>query len=316
VIDKLLRLFWRDTRVARRLRHRRCHPGLRIDDAATISAAGAFQYGREVCIGPGTLVHIPAGAQLSLDDCAYLGRHAEVAAGGRIRIGRAASLQDRCVILGDVDIGAYCTLAYNVYISSGDHVIDWRPGIPIKVQDVLAPAESRPVVLEEDCWLGNNVLVKAGVRIGRGAVVGANSVVTADIPPYAVVAGAPARAIRARLEYSLPREISFDREDSLPYFHSGFALLGPELADARNSGGFLASRSFAVALNAAGCTTLRIVLRAESSAGTEVEYAGERRGLAAAFREYEFTLERNANIQEFRLVGNDPRARVAGVRVA
>lgn len=57
---------------------------------------------------------------------------------------------------------------------------------------------SRPVIIGDDVWIGRGVFVGAGVTIGEGAVIGANSVVTRDIPPYAVAVGAPARVIRTR----------------------------------------------------------------------------------------------------------------------
>jgi len=60
----------------------------------------------------------------------------------------------------------------------------------------VAPVTRAPVVIEADVWLGTGVVVLPGVRIGRGAIVGANSVVTHDVAPLHVVAGQPARTIR------------------------------------------------------------------------------------------------------------------------
>lgn len=54
----------------------------------------------------------------------------------------------------------------------------------------------RPVVLEDRVWVGINATILPGVRIGYGAIVGANSVVTKDVPPMAVVASNPARIIK------------------------------------------------------------------------------------------------------------------------
>jgi acetyltransferase-like isoleucine patch superfamily enzyme len=56
--------------------------------------------------------------------------------------------------------------------------------------------KTAPVVIEDDVWLGTNAVVLPGVRVGQGAIVGAGAVVTRDVPPFAVVAGAPARVIR------------------------------------------------------------------------------------------------------------------------
>jgi acetyltransferase-like isoleucine patch superfamily enzyme len=61
-----------------------------------------------------------------------------------------------------------------------------------------APVEFKPVVIEDDADLGVGAIVLPGVTIGRGAQVGAGSVVTADVPPYHVVAGSPARFLRER----------------------------------------------------------------------------------------------------------------------
>jgi virginiamycin A acetyltransferase len=55
-------------------------------------------------------------------------------------------------------------------------------------------------VLGNDVWIGDNVVVLSGVHVGTGAAIGANAVVTKDVPPYAVVAGVPARFIRCRFE--------------------------------------------------------------------------------------------------------------------
>jgi acetyltransferase-like isoleucine patch superfamily enzyme len=56
--------------------------------------------------------------------------------------------------------------------------------------------ESAKVIIEDDAWIGLKTTILKGVRIGRGAVVGANSVVTKDAPPFTLVAGNPARVVR------------------------------------------------------------------------------------------------------------------------
>ena len=69
-------------------------------------------------------------------------------------------------------------------------------------EDVL-----RPVSIGNDVWIGARVIVLGGVTIGNGAVIGAGSVVTRDVPPYAVVAGTPARLIRYRFEEPVIRRL-------------------------------------------------------------------------------------------------------------
>ena len=70
-----------------------------------------------------------------------------------------------------------------------------RTDVPIIDQGYKEP---RAPVLEDDVWLGANVTVLPGRRIGTGSIVGAGSVVSEDVPPYSVVAGNPARVIRSR----------------------------------------------------------------------------------------------------------------------
>lgn len=60
----------------------------------------------------------------------------------------------------------------------------------------FAPEKTGPIVIEPDVWIGAGVVVLPGVTIGRGAIVGANSVVTTDVEPLHVVAGQPARTLR------------------------------------------------------------------------------------------------------------------------
>jgi acetyltransferase-like isoleucine patch superfamily enzyme len=58
--------------------------------------------------------------------------------------------------------------------------------------------DARPIVIENDVWLGRGVIVGMGVRIGEGAVIGANSFVNKDVPPYSIYGGVPAKHIKNR----------------------------------------------------------------------------------------------------------------------
>ena len=113
----------------------------------------------------------------------YAAHGAEIVLGNGCVINSGASLAaTRSVVLGErVYVG---TLAF--IMDSNFH----------DVEDHSLHPPGRAVVLEDDVWVGVKATVLPGVRIGRGAVVGAHSVVTHDVPPYTLVAGAPARVMR------------------------------------------------------------------------------------------------------------------------
>ena len=95
---------------------------------------------------------------------------------------------------GKITIGDNVMLAPRVSIYAENHVFD-NPNITIKAQGVTKSA----VVIEDDCWIAANVVILAGVTIGKGSVIAAGSVVNEDVPAFSVVAGVPARVIKSRL---------------------------------------------------------------------------------------------------------------------
>ena len=99
-----------------------------------------------------------------------------------------------CLLMNRVRIGKYSMLAPYVAIIGADHRYD-QPGVPMYFSDRPQIPET---VIEEDVWIGFGTVVMQGVRIGRGSIVAARSVVTKDIPRYEVWAGVPARKIRDR----------------------------------------------------------------------------------------------------------------------
>jgi acetyltransferase-like isoleucine patch superfamily enzyme len=209
---------------------------------------------------------VPFGASLIVGDETYIGRDVELASGTLLQIGQQVSLQDRCVIVGDVTIGSYSLFSLNILISSGRHYHRYRPHMLIRDQDeaVLSTesgrkAHSRPVRIGEDCWLGVNTVVMPGVCIGRGAVVGANSVVNSDIAPYTVVAGSPAKLIGKRLDFCPPAHISWDTPAHMPYFYMGFDLAKRQREAYIAVGGLVARQSFELWLEHIGSSlTLRV----------------------------------------------------------
>jgi acetyltransferase-like isoleucine patch superfamily enzyme len=114
-----------------------------------------------------------------------------------IRIGDRTGIGDHCFIggQGGVEIGDDVLFGPGVSVFSENHRFD-QAGVLIRRQG----EERAPVVIESDCWIGAGSTVLAGVRIGRGSVVGAGTLVTKDVPPESVVVGVPGRVVRSRLE--------------------------------------------------------------------------------------------------------------------
>ena len=107
----------------------------------------------------------------------------------------------------NTEIGSFCSIASYCAIGGGAHNIQCVSTSPvfhagknvfgINLGNCQQPEQKR-VVIGNDVWIGENVFINDGLRIGDGAVIGAHSVVTHDIPPYAIVAGVPARVIKYR----------------------------------------------------------------------------------------------------------------------
>jgi acetyltransferase-like isoleucine patch superfamily enzyme len=111
----------------------------------------------------------------------------------RITIGRDSLIGEYTVIRGQggVTIGDRVYTSPFTQIIAVNHVFD-DPARPFVEQGITAEG----IVVEDDVWLGANVVVTDGVRIGKGAIVAAGAVVTRDVPPHTVVAGVPARVIK------------------------------------------------------------------------------------------------------------------------
>lgn len=157
--------------------------------------------------------------------------------GNQIAIKDYSNIQDNCKFIGDVTIEKYCGVAPGVFISSGRHYVVWRnPEIRID-QDYfhlndpdLIRTHSRPVHVEEDCWLGYNCFIAPGIYVGRGAQIGANTVVNKDVMPYSVVSGVPGKQYKnQRFEFVPPQSIDAHTLDHRPYFYRGFYHKNGEL---------------------------------------------------------------------------------------
>ena len=123
-------------------------------------------------------------------------------------IGRYTYCGYDCWII-EADIGAFCSVSNNVRIGGPAHPVTWVSSSPVfcKGKNLLnrhfAEHEFDPftrTVIGNDVWIGECALIKAGVKIGNGAVIGMGSVVTKDVGDYEIWAGNPARLIRKRFD--------------------------------------------------------------------------------------------------------------------
>jgi acetyltransferase-like isoleucine patch superfamily enzyme len=121
------------------------------------------------------------------------GRGLVVGAGSRI--GRFAYLGPGFACHGPVVVGDLCMIAAGCRIVGADHLID-LPGTPTRLGWPVEPR--RPTIFGVDAWIGERVTIREGVTIGAGAVVGSAATVVRDVAPYTIVAGTPARVVRAR----------------------------------------------------------------------------------------------------------------------
>lgn len=289
------RLIFNKSYALRYLRNRWRYPALDCDPTVNFTGVGLIEHLPGASLGAGCNIIIPRGTHLRLGRQCTVGRQVELGPDALITIGDYTSIQDRCIILGNVRLGRYCVLSYDIYISSGHHIFDLRPAALIRDQErdsgkptEPSEQEANSVLIEEDVWLGVHVVVMPGTTIGRGCIVGANAVVTRSVPPYSVVAGAPARILRKRLEFLPPSAIDWRNDDDIPYFYRGFETSDEERRRHSRLDGHVASDDFALSLKPG--VDRKVCIRAKSVAGSEVfvESGGKSHVLSDAFAVYEF----------------------------
>lgn len=110
--------------------------------------------------------------------------------------------------INNTKIGSFCSIAGNVKIGLGSHPVSWvstscafykgRDSISKRLANLEYSSKPKQTIIEHDVWIGENAIIKDGVHIGVGAIIGSGAVVTKDIGPYEIYAGVPARFIRKR----------------------------------------------------------------------------------------------------------------------
>lgn len=116
--------------------------------------------------------------------------------GPNVSIGNYSGIGISCELWGEVKIGNNVLMGPEVVVYTVNHIFA-DPDKIILEQGYTSP---KPVYIKDDVWIGRRCLIMPGVMIGEGAVVGAGSVVTKNVPDYAVVAGNPAKIIKYRIK--------------------------------------------------------------------------------------------------------------------
>jgi len=157
-------------------------PHLTIDTATILALdkLDTYWFGKNVAIS-----RTIAGPGLKVGDNTYIG-------------GAIISCTEHC----PVHIGKFCSISHNVYIASAsDHPTSYASSAPLAAlsnKEYSLMADSGPVTIGNDVWIGHGAIILKGVDVGDGAIIGAGAVVTKDVDPYSIVAGVPAMVIKMR----------------------------------------------------------------------------------------------------------------------
>ena len=136
----------------------------------------------------------------------------------------------KSTVINNFEIGSYCAISLNITIGGGQHPMHSLMMVNRKFLfdgddsiNGLDPVLHTRGKIGSDVWVGAGASIMTGVHIGDGAVVGANAVVTKDVPPYTIVAGVPAKEIKKRFSDEIITELlkirwwEFSKEDLQPY---------------------------------------------------------------------------------------------------
>jgi acetyltransferase-like isoleucine patch superfamily enzyme len=153
---------------------------------AVVGKSSYLTHGLDLHIGKGTILW--ASKYLTIGNSVYIGKY--------------VNIETNCII------GNYCLLANRVAII-GRHDHDfYAVGYPVRFSPWIAsqkipnPFVDESVIIEDDVWVGYAAIILTGVKIGRGAIIAAGSVVTHDVPAYSIAAGVPAKVIGQRFDDS------------------------------------------------------------------------------------------------------------------
>ena len=186
------RLFWRSSK------------GLvLIGPSVKIISGHKLKVGNNFIVEKGAEINCISTEGLQLGNKVTIGSYAMIrpsniyggSMGSGLKIGDKSNIGPYCYIgcSGYIEIGNNVMMAPRVSLYAENHNFD-SIDLPIKDQGVT----TAPIIIEDDCWIAANSVILAGVRIGKGSVIAAGSVVTKDVAPYSIMGGNPAKKLKKR----------------------------------------------------------------------------------------------------------------------
>jgi virginiamycin A acetyltransferase len=112
-----------------------------------------------------------------------------------------------------LEIGNYVSIASDVqFVLGGQHQMNSVTTFPLKayfsrIDNKLDSNSKGPIIIEDEVWIGTSAIILSGVRVGKGAIIAAGSVVVKDVPPYTIVAGNPCKIIKKRFSDDITEQL-------------------------------------------------------------------------------------------------------------
>jgi acetyltransferase-like isoleucine patch superfamily enzyme len=167
------------------------HPSAVIDFQGTLNMPESTVLEPHVVIFGGTEARLTLGERnIFYPGCVVRIEKGHMVTGEEVSFGPGCHIYEP---RAGLEIGDHCMIGGGTLISGVEHGYS-RRDIPMRHQ----PTENKPVRIEDDVWIGMGVKLLPGVTIGKGAIIGAGSVVTRSIPAYSIAIGAPCRVVRER----------------------------------------------------------------------------------------------------------------------
>ena len=133
-------------------------------------------------------IFLSCGKNVNIERGAFFG------SGFRLKIGDNSGIGVNCLVPGNIEIGKNVMMGPNCCIFSSNHAFE-RTDIPMNQQ---GNSEQKITVIEDDVWIGRQVIFTPGRIVKRGSIIAAGTVLTKDFPEYSIVGGNPSRLIRSR----------------------------------------------------------------------------------------------------------------------